>query len=178
VARFLRLGCRSGSDTNVVESCKILVVCVAPQHLRALGNEVRRVKYKKQCLVISTIAGVSSNKIAKLCGISRVTRTIVDLVQLPVAWDDDEEENRNSAGGEATLTQDIITVGAKNLVAQKGILASIQSSIESLAIQLGSNKEQAKIGETGQKRKSEHPSPEYSCGIERGNKLGKGERGA
>jgi hypothetical protein len=148
VARFKALGCRSGSDTAVVESCKIIMVCVAPQHLRALGNEIRKLKKKNQCLVISTVAGVSSNKIAKLCGISKVIRTVVDLVQLPVAWEDGGKEEKTTGGGAAGLTNDMITVGAKNLVAQSGALREIQAAIESLAVGLGADPEQAKLDVT------------------------------
>ncbi|GMH48172.1 hypothetical protein TrRE_jg5829 [Triparma retinervis] len=141
VARFRALGCRSGTDTAVVESCRAIVLCVAPQHLRALGSEVRKLKKKSRCVVISTVAGVSSGKIAKLCGISKVVRTVVDLVQLPVAWGGEEG---GDPGGEAGLTDDMITVGAKNLVAQAGALREIQAAIESLALGLGAEPEEAR----------------------------------
>ena len=88
VDKYAKLGCVRCDDAELVQTCKVIVVCVAPQHLRGLGSQIRKVG-ARNCVVLSTVAGVSSIKISKMLGISRVIRTFVDLVQLPVEWGQD-----------------------------------------------------------------------------------------
>ena len=105
-----------------------------------MGNQIRKVG-SGSSLVISTVAGVSATKLSKLLGLSRVIRTFVDLVQLPVEWGPDGPP-------EDLMAPDAITASAKNFVAEKGVLQLTQGGLESLCSALGLKEKEARYEAT------------------------------
>ena len=134
------MGCRVDcSVAEAMDSCKVVIIAVAPQHLRALGGQILK-KKTRGGVVISTVAGVSGVKISKLCGVTRVIRTVVDLVQLPVAWShgdnveegDTDRRQRDGNGNGNGDGNECETGGGnskKNKSAEKGAAISVTSEM-------------------------------------------------
>ena len=154
------------SDSGVANSARVIVIAVAPQHLRGLGNELRKEigvggkqgdkkgkNTPNKCMVVSVVAGVSAQKLSKLLGLTTVVRTFVDVIQLPVDWGEKQEgeqqegekRGRGRGGRGSVYSGDEINVAAKNLIAETGgPLMFVQAAVESLCCDLGVAKRDAK----------------------------------
>jgi len=150
ISSFTDQGVISQPDLSVLSrTCRIILLCVAPQHLRKIGETMsnskssttrRRRKNGEEdgsgALIISLVAGVPSKKISHILGLTRVVRTFVDMQMVPVSW---------SCGTEGTPSEDeVLRVCAKNLVAENGAIRFLQASVEDLCMHLGMDNRAAK----------------------------------
>ena len=113
---FRSAGCNICTDVAIASTAKVIVLTCAPQHLRSLGNLMKKVGNhagsaaaatagEQKPVVVSTVAGAPAMKIGKMLGFTNVVRTFVDVDSLPLLCKSKSTSSGARAGGESQSEQ-------------------------------------------------------------------------